>query len=401
MTCLTNGIADVLTIDQFAQSLTHGVGFFNGETVEKFALNVEADVVGAEPIGYVELRIFFGKQGCDRIGRNGVDEVQIAVLISAVDGAVISREHELKTFDGYVFSIPVVGILYINHGLVMRPAFKHVRTRGGEASFQSPSARAEHVAVCIGVAVSRFNSSLLHREEGGECSQVHHVGARSSHHNGEGGAIFRSGHIQSIRIAFDAVEHVAVVSSGFGAGGTFPRIFEVSGSQIGAIRPFEIFTDGEDIGHAIFRNFVASCEVWNRHASFIVDVETSKGSSSQASAVNRAVQSRIEFVWFAGQAESQSGAVAIGNVMEEVRTKNVRVETFHGGFHHVGVVVVVERNDASAFHQDVFRFMHHGFALCEVGAGFDISDQLIILGPVWYGGSHCAACHGNKHHNSH
>ena len=220
---LADGVNDVLTVDQQAQGLPHRGSLFSGLAGEEVGLDVEDYVVGAQLVHDVELGISFQRR--DLIGGNAVDEVQVAVLIGGENGGIVIAEHELQALDLHVVGIPVVGVLDVHHGLVVLPALQGVGTAGNKAGFQRP-----------GTGVVRgglgFDTGLLHREEGGEGGQVQHVGAGGLQGDGEGLAVFGSGDLQIIRIAGDAVEHVAVVSSGFGSGSALPGILEVLRGQV-------------------------------------------------------------------------------------------------------------------------------------------------------------------------
>ena len=179
----------------------------------------------------MELGVFL--QRGDHVGGNAVGEVQVASLIGGVDGGVVSGEHELDLVDGDLVSIVPVGVLGVGHGLVVLPLGQSEGAVGHEARFGAPGTG------LVGGGVG-FHIGLLHRQEGGEGSQIQEVSAGSAQNHGEDLAVFRGGNLQIIGIARDAVEHVSVVGSGLRVGSTLPAVDEVVGVQLGAVGPLQI-----------------------------------------------------------------------------------------------------------------------------------------------------------------
>ena len=338
----------------------------------------------------MEFRIV--QQRRDLIGGNGIGEVQVAVLVSGKDGGVVVAEHELKTLDLHVLSIPVVGVLDINHGLVVVPALQGEGTAGNEAGFQRPGAGVVRSG-------SSFHAGLLYREEGGEGSQVQHVGAGGLQGDGEGLAVFGSGDLQIIRIAGDAVEHVAVVSSGFGSGSALPGILEVLRGQGGAVGPLQAFADGEGVGQTVFADFVTGGEVRSIVAFRVIGVETAEAVGSQAGAVHGAVQRGIQLVRLRGQLQADGLVVAEIGIHKELGGISVGVVSGQAFPSHVDIVVVIDRDDGAGVHQDVFRLVHHFSTLGEVGRRLDVGDQLVVLGPVGFAAGVGQRGHATQYHH--
>lgn len=272
---------------------------------------------------------------------------RVAGLIGGVDGGVIGGEHELDALDLHVLSIPVVGVLLVHHGLVVLPLGQHVRAGGDEAGLGSPSVGVEDIAVLIQIALGALDLGLLHREEGGEGAQVQHVGAGRSHLNGEGLAILGGAHGQIVRIALDAVEHVAVVGGGGGRSGTLPAPLEVLGGQVASVGPLQAVTQGEGVHQAVVAHGVAGSEVRHQLALSVVGVQAAEGVDRQRGAVHRAVERGVQLVRLGSQVHAQGGVIALVGIHEELVAEEVAVDVGHSGILHVQVVVVVDRQDGA------------------------------------------------------
>src|SRR5699024_2729702 len=107
----------------------------------------------------------------DLVGGNGVDEVEVAGVVSGEDGGIVVAQHELQGLDLDVLSIPVLGVLGVGHALVVLPGGAGVSAVGNKTGFQRPGAG-------VGaVGVRSLNRSLRDRVEGRESAQAQEVRA--------------------------------------------------------------------------------------------------------------------------------------------------------------------------------------------------------------------------------
>ena len=376
---LADGINDVLAVNQLGERLAHVGSLLHGLAVEQLGLYVKGNIVGAQGSDDVELGVVL--QGRDFICGNRIDEVEVALVVRALDGGIVIAEHELKLFDLHVGGIPVVGVLHIRHALVMHPALQGVSAVGNKASFQRPGAGVG------GVVGSSFHSSLLYREIRREGGQVQHIGTGGSQHNSQGLAVVGSLHVQVVREAGDTVEHIAVVSSRRGGGGAFPAVFEVFGAELRAVAPFQTITHGEGIGEAVVADGVAGRQVGRGFALSVIGVQAGKAVGSQAGAVHRRVQRRVELRRLGGQVDLQNGIVAVFAVHKELRAIQVGVEALQVRFGHVKIIVIVQRHNCAGVHKLIFRLVHQGNAIGHIGVRFDLCDQIVVAGPIGLGPS--------------
>ena len=252
MVALRDGVDDVLAVDEHAQRPAVGRSLFSGIAVEHRGLHVEYDVVGAQVGDDVELGVV--AQVGDFIGGNGVDEVQIARVVGGVDSGVVSGEHELQLFNLHVIGVPVVGVLGINHMLVMHPLGQHERAAGhiAVARVERPGVGGNDVAVGILVALGVLDRFLVYRIVGRESDQIQEVGAGLGQHHGQGQAVLGRGGVElAVGIAVDDVKHILVVGRSIGVDSAVPGVDEVVGVQLLAIGPLQTLADGEGVGQAV------------------------------------------------------------------------------------------------------------------------------------------------------
>ena len=77
--------------------------------------------------------------------------------VEAKSGYGLATEHELKALELNVGGIPEVGVLHVDHALVVGPALKHVRAAGDETGFKRPCAGVDDRAGSILVAFGGLN----------------------------------------------------------------------------------------------------------------------------------------------------------------------------------------------------------------------------------------------------
>ena len=373
LTGLTDVLTDVVTVNKESDSFSHAGCFFGGLAVEEGALAVECCVISTEVVNNVELGI--AEKGSDLVGRNGVCEVDIACVICSVDSGIIVGEHELEFLNFYVFSIPIIGVLYVGHRNVVAPAGANVSAVGNEAGILSPFAGSGGISV-------GFNGCFVYGEEGRECHEVLDVCARSGE-NELKGYVVNSGYCELVGVANKAGEHIAVVGSGLFAGCTFPGVLEISSGERIAVGPFEVGFEGYGVGKTVLGNGVALCAGGRSYAVCVVGVKTGEGVCSKAGAVNGAVESRVEVCRLGGKVKTESvGAVAKGSIHKEFGAEEVCENAFYVIFLEIDVVVEIEGDYAVVGHKNVLSLMHKLGTLCIVGAGFDFVDKCIILCPV-------------------
>ena len=258
----------------------------------------------------------------------------------------------------------------------MIPASADISAVGNEAGLGAPTAGA---GLPIGIS---FNSFLLHRIEGRESHEVFHVSAGGSQNEFQSGVV-NSGDSQVVGIALEAGEHVSIVGRGLVAGSALPGVLEVSCSQIAAVGPLQALAQGNGVGQAVFADFIAGRAGRSGDTVGIVGVQAGEGVGSQAGAVDRAVQSRVEVIRLGREVQTERvGAVVHLGVHEELGGKRVGVDAGNIVLLQIDVVVVVDGDDTAGGHEDVLSLVHHLGALGIIGLSLDRADQLVILGPV-------------------
>ena len=258
----------------------------------------------------------------------------------------------------------------------MGPLGQRVGTGGHEACLVGPGAG------ILLPALDGLDAGLVHGIEGGEGHQVHHVGAGRVQLDGQGLAVLGGGHGQVVRIALDAVEHVAVVRGGLGIGGALPAVLEVLGGQVAAVGPLQAVAHGEGVGQAVLAHLVAGGEIRLQLAVGVVGVQAAEGGDGQAGAVHGAVQGGIQMIRLGSQVQAQGIGALHSGILEILEAEQVGIDATHAGLLHIQIVIVVDGQDRAGGHQDVLGLVHLGFALGEIGLGLDFRDQSVVLGPI-------------------
>ena len=280
----------------------------------------------------------------------------------------------------------------------MFPLFQHIGAIGGEASLEGPGARFNDLSVTVTEALGTLNSSFLHRIVAGEGTEVEEVCAGAIQDDRQGLSIFRGFDVQFVcsgirfffckgrlgffaffglrllrhfRIAVDDVKHVGIVGCGHPVDAALPAVLKVRSGQRAAIGPFKIVSEGKGVGQTIFTDIDFFGQVILQLTFGIVGPEAGKTVDSQAGAIDRGVQGRIETVRFTRDIKANGIFVAIVREHEKFKTEKVAVKALKVGFCHVRVIVIIQWADTTAIHQHVFRLMHKSFTLNKVFFTFD------------------------------
>ncbi|MPM33937.1 hypothetical protein SDC9_80518 [bioreactor metagenome] len=375
---LCNGVNDVLAIDSGGHRSAESGSLIRRHAGVQIGVDVEADVIGAQVVDDVELRIALEVRNF--IGRYGFDEVNIARVVRCENRNVVCGKHELNGVQLDIGGIPVIRVLREDHAGLVVPFGQRERAAGNESRFTAPCVRGSNCAGGIFVAFRTFHCALRHREVGRERKQVEEVRAGRAENDGEGVAI--NSDVQVVRITVDRAEHVAVFSSSFGAGTTTPGILEVGRGQVAAVAPLEAVLHLDGVGHAVFGDRGHTIGKVRNHAVGGIGIQAAELEQRKDASVNGCIQGGVEVFRLAGDIDAQRVGVPIGRILEVLEPVRIGMNAFHGRSLHEQVIVVVDRAHGAGRHKHVFRLMHQGDALCKVGRRLDLGDQFVIGCPV-------------------
>ena len=197
----------------------------------------------------------------------------------------------------------------------------------------------------------------------------------------KGLSIFRSFNIQcSVFFLSDTVCQIRVICCRVRISHTLPAVCYVFCIQFFTVRPFQTIFHGESIGQTIFAQFISFCQIRNQFTVLIVHIQTSERQDCQAGTIYRRVQSRIQFVRFRSNLQSQL-VIRCSCVCKIFESKQVCIDSVYICVLHIGIIVVIQRGNCPCIHQHILCLMHHSLTFCKVCLCSDCINQGIILFP--------------------
>ncbi|MPM66499.1 hypothetical protein SDC9_113407 [bioreactor metagenome] len=178
-----------------------------------------------------------------------VDVIGGVILVGGQDGHVILGEVIFHAGKLDIRGIPVVLIL-LKGGHIVDLVFSHLEGAHADigGGVNGPGA--------LGIGILS-----LHSVEGGECAQLKEVGGGRLQFDSQGAGCVVGDDVHRIRIAFDDVKEVTVVSAEVCGGSAVPGGNHFAGLKVASVRPLEAIAESKGVGQFVVAQFVGLGEL--------------------------------------------------------------------------------------------------------------------------------------------